>query len=294
VADREDAHVDYRCTGVEDQVPHPLLDVGRVDEPLERHLRRAGRVFVTIRGHDSRNTSYGIAIAGERWFVKHGQDPEAVRLLESAVRFHRTVRHPAIVPLRARIETPDGLAVVHEWRDGEVLNDPLAPGALPREHPRSAFSRFRALPVREVLEALDAILDAHLAVAARGFVAVDLYDGAILYDFARRRVHLCDLDAYRPGPYVLDRDRQYGSTRFMAPEEFRRGALVDERTTVFALGRTAFVLLGDGLRGEPEPWRWRAGPALHRVAVRATAPAPEDRHGSVADLAAAWRAAAGR
>ena len=56
----------------------------------------------------------------------------------------------------------------------------------------------------------------------------------------------------------------------MAPEEFQRGARIDERTTVFTLGRTAFVFLSDGLRGEPERHRWRASAALYDVAWRAT------------------------
>ena len=75
---------------------------------------------------------------------------------------------------------------------------------------------------------------------------MDFYDGAIIYDFENQRVHLCDLDLYRPGPYVLDRERQYGSTRFMAPEEFEKRATIDERITVFALGRAAFVFLSEG------------------------------------------------
>jgi serine/threonine-protein kinase len=103
-------------------------------------------------------------------------------------------------------------------------------------------------------------------------VAVDFYDGCLIYDFARRTIRLCDLDSYRPGPYVLDRDRQYGSTRFMAPEEFAKGATVDERSTVFTLGRAAFVLLSRGPRGEQDRDLWRAGDALFQVATTATRP----------------------
>jgi serine/threonine protein kinase len=270
--------------------PHPLLDVGRIDGHLEDYLHAQGQVFVTIRGHDSGNTSYGVTVGADRWFVKHAEDVESIRLLESAIRFHGAVRHTAIIPLRGWLRTPAGLAIVHEWRDGEVLNDPLAPGGLPRDRRGSAHARFRALPVPEIVAAVDVIIEVHLEVARRGFVAVDFYDGAIIYDFARRQVHLCDLDSYRPGPYVLDRHRQYGSTRFMAPEEWRRGAVIDERTTVFTLGRTAFVLLSVGARGEEESGLWRAGPRLHAVARRATATAAGDRIATVAELLAAWRA----
>ena len=123
-------------------------------------------------------------------------------------------------------------------------------------------------PVDEIVQALDTVFDAHVAVASAGFVAVDFYDGAIIYDFENQQVHLCDLDAYRPGPYMLDRERQYGSTRFMAPEEFEKGATIDERTTVFTLGRAAFVFLSQGQRGETDVHLWRGARALYDV-VRA-------------------------
>ena len=260
---------------------HPLLDVACVDRPLADHLAASGDVFVTIGGHDSGNTSYGVAVAGERWFVKHASDVAPIAVLENAIRFHAAVRHPAIVPLAATLRARDGLALVHPWRAGEVLNDPLLPGGMHRDDPGSSLSRFRALSVPEIVGALDAIVDAHVAVARAGFVAVDFYDGAIMYDFAARAVHLVDLDSYSP-PYTLDRDRQFGSTRFMAPEESQRGAAIDERATVFTLGRTAFVLLG-------EANGWRADPRRRDVALRATAPRPADRFATVAELDRAWR-----
>ena len=247
-----------RIVGV---VLHPLLDAGRIDGALVEYLAACGDVFATITGHDSRNTGYGVAIAGERWFVKRADagDVAAIAELESAVRFHAAVRHPAIVPLVAVIHASDGLAIVHPWRDGELLYEPLA-----RE-------RFRALPLPERLAAIEVILDAHVAVARAGFVAVDFYDGSLIYDFAARVIHLIDLDSYRP-PYTLDRDRQFGSSRFMAPEEWQRGAAIDERTTVYTLGRAVLVLVGE-----------------HAVAGRATAARPADRFATVAELHRAWR-----
>ncbi len=225
-------------------VSHPLLGLTNVTtDDVEGFLGQAGEVFAVHRGHDSGNTSAGLSTGGRRWFVKWATDPEAVHQLESAVRFHTAVSHPAIAALRAWFTFPSGLAVVHDWVPGEVLNDPLAPGALPRQDLRSAFARFRALPVPDVLAAYGTVLDAHRAVAERGFVAVDFYDGCLIHDFARHTIWLCDLDSYRPGPYILDRDRQYGSTRFRAPEEIDKGATVDERSTVFTLGRATFVLL---------------------------------------------------
>jgi hypothetical protein len=269
---------------------HPLLDVTRIDVPLVEYLASCGDVFATITKHDSRNTSYGVAIAGVRWFVKHAVagDGDAIGELESAIRFHAVVRHRAIVPLVGAIHASDGLAIVHPWRAGEVLADPFAPGALPRADPNSAFARFRALPLTELLTAIDAVFEAHSAVARAGFVAVDFYDGSVIYDFAARAIHLVDLDAYRP-PYTLDRERQFGSSRFMAPEEWQRGATIDERTTVYTLGRAAFVFLG-GERGDSSLGCWRADARRYAVACRATATLPADRFATVAELHRSWLA----
>ena len=157
---------------------------------------------------------------------------------------------------------------------GEVLNAATVDGGS-----RGALERFRRLPVGDVLRALQVILDAHLAIAAAGWISVDLYDGCFLYDFDGRRMHLIDLDEYRPGAFVLDADRLPGSRRYMAPEEWARGATIDERTTVHHLGRTFQQLLTDD----------RATRRERAVAARATDPDPDGRHPTVAALVADWR-----
>ena len=270
-----------------------LLEVGRLEEDVEAHLDRLGEVFVRIEAHDSGNASWGVRIGEDRWFVKYAAHTEGTMWLRSAKRFHSSVQHAAIVPLETLLPVDGGgIAAVYRWVDGEILNDPHFPGAVPREEADSAYRRFRSLPVDTILHALDSIFDAHLAVAAAGFVAVDFYDGCVIYDFATGRVSLVDLDMYWPGPYMLDTGRQYGSTRFMAPEEFQRGATIDDRTMVFILGRTAFVFLSEDLRGDQRRDLWTAGDELYEVAARATAPKPEDRWPTVEGFVQAWRSAA--
>ncbi|MFI6779550.1 hypothetical protein [Micromonospora sp. NPDC050276] len=61
---------------------------------------------------------------------------------------------------------------------------------------RSALHRSSNYPSPTSKTAIDTILDAHLAVTAAGYVAVDLYDGCFLYDFHARRLRLIDLDEY--------------------------------------------------------------------------------------------------
>lgn len=149
------------------------------------------------------------------------------------------------------------------------------------------MARFRRLPLPDVHAALDAVLGAHLAVEAAGLVAVDLYDGCMLYDFDERRMRLCDLDEYRQGPFTLDADRLPGSSRYMAPEEFVRGSDIDVRTTVFNLGRALRLLLDAG--DEEDQWRGTRGQLA--VIQRATAADPQERFPSVRSLVETWSTA---
>ena len=97
-----------------------------------------------------------------------------------------------------------------------------------------------------------------------------------------------DLGEYRDGPFVLEMDRNYGSTCFMAPEEFQRGATIDQVTTVFNLGRAATVLLGDGTESMDA---WRGSNRLKDVGTRATNAERSQRHQSVREFVEEWREA---
>ncbi|MFF0118689.1 serine/threonine protein kinase [Micromonospora arida] len=249
--------------------------------------------FVVFDAQDSGCLSYGVEEAGRRWLIKTATTVEGRTSLDRAVAVHAAVRHPAIVrPIRT-IPGAAGPTLVYPWYDGSVLNHATVHGA-----DRSGLTRFQRLPVPQVEVALDAILDAHLAVSTAGLVAVDLYDGCFLYDFAASRMRLIDLDEYRPGPFVLAADRLPGSRRYMAPEELARGSVIDERTTVHALGRTLHHLLDS-----PKDWRgpqdcrrnspdaWRGTNEQRRVVERATRQAPAARYPDVPALVRAWRLA---
>ncbi|MBD9723167.1 serine/threonine protein kinase [Streptomyces caniscabiei] len=265
---------------------HPLLGVDGVEGAIGDYLARIGDVFRVFGKQDSGCMAYGVHLPDreERWFVKTALDVRGLRSLERARDFHRAVRHPVIVPQLHRIASRDGAAVVMPWRDGEVLYDPAERGRGDRTNPGSPMSRFRALPVDRIEAAFARILDAHLAVEDAGYVAVDLYDGAMLYDFAVGEMSLIDLDEYRPGPFVLDAERLPGSTRFMAPEEFVRGATIDARTMVHALGRTARLLLDAG----DEERAWRGTAAQLGVLERAAHPDADERFAGVREFREAW------
>lgn len=206
----------------------------------------------------------------------------------SAIRLHHAVSHPAIVARAGTVHAADGLAAVYPWVDGEVLYAPAtARGTPARTDPDSADARFRSQPVDVILDALDTVFDAHLVISRAGFVAVDFYDGSLLYDFDGRAIRLVDLDEYRPGPFTVSDAPLYGSTRFRPPEHRHDGSTSDQRSTVFQLGRCAQVLLDTGDRDGT----WRASPELAAVATGATAADPGGRYPSVAAFVDEWRAA---
>ncbi len=236
----------------------------------------ATRAFAVFDQQDSGCISYGIDAAGRRLFVKTATTPTAQRSLERAIRFHRSVRHPSIVAPIEVVDTAEQRQLVYPWHDGVVLNHATVHGS-----DRSGLNRFHRLGRAEMLDAIDAVLDAHEAIAAAGFVSVDLYDGCFLYDFDAKTMRLIDLDEYRPSPFTVDGDRLPGSTRYMAPEEFVHGAMIDEHTTVFHLGRTAGHLLGaSNLSG-----------AQKNVIEAATRFESDRRYPDVETMATAWRSA---
>lgn len=163
--------------------------------------------------------------------------------------------------------------LVYDWFDGELLGVPRPR----RDDPASSFQRFRALPATVIAASLTTIFELHAVLARAGWIAVDFYDGSLMFDFASHELRVIDLDLYARGPFTNTMGRRFGSSRFMAPEELELGARIDERTTVFNLGRVACVFLGD-----------RGTAAQLAAATRACSPDPTARFASVGALLTAW------
>ncbi|MGH7011174.1 MAG: hypothetical protein ACREEX_10075, partial [Caulobacteraceae bacterium] len=212
-------------------------------------------------------------------FLTHAQ---RVALLENACRLAGSVDCVVFPRFEGLVRSAWGPMLVYDWAEGELLHA----SADQRCDPGSAFERFRSLPAEEIAQAIDLVLEAHVALSAAGWIACDFYDGSILYDFASRRLWLVDLDNYHQGPFTNEMGRMFGSTHFMAPEEFELGARINERTTVFNLGRTMAVFLGDGGLARAA---FKGTDAQHAATVRACAPDPAERFATVSELARAWR-----
>ncbi|NYH93439.1 serine/threonine protein kinase [Actinopolymorpha rutila] len=265
-----------------------------IDDAPIRCLERLGEVFARFGAdtQDSGNVSYGVAVDGRRYFVKTAGDPGdttpyldfggRTALLRTAARLAETVRHPLLPAFHGLIESSEGPLLVYDWRDGDHLGTP----SHRRHDPGTAFQRFRALPAEEILAALDGLLDLHRVLDSAGWVQGDFYDGALLYDFRRRRLTVVDLDSYRLGPYRNDMGRMFGSSRFMAPEEFSLSAPIDSCTTAYVMARTVLVLLADGTLDRDA---FRGPDPVYAVVQEAVT----TRYAGFADLHRAWLAARG-
>lgn len=199
-----------------------------------RFLSRYGRAFCVFDQNDSGNLSFGLEQDGVRTFVKlaglptcnASSEPQtAVENLRSAAQVYADVRHPNLIRLREHYAFGPLYVAAFDWADGECLCDhwnfdryAADPTLLP---PRE---RFRALPPEERLDAYDALLAVVQTMSARGYFAMDLYDGSLLYDFARRKMTVCDIDLAVRMPYVNRMGRTCGAARVSSRPRNTRSA----------------------------------------------------------------------
>jgi serine/threonine protein kinase len=277
-----------------------LLTVSSTADSVESLVRRSSVVRRAFDHHtqDSGNVSWLVEADGDLLFVKTAgpshTPPDAptplldhagrVALLENAVELARSCDHPALATLRNVITTATGPALVYDAAPGELIGVERAR----RADPASTYQRFAHLPSHRMLAVLHVLIDLHVALARCGWVACDLYDGCLIVA-PDDRLTVVDLDTYHRGPFTNTMGRMFGSDRFMAPEELILGATIDQRTTVFTLGRlvTHFATrLTDDLDS------FVGSATCADVLRRACRPDPAARFSTVADFGAAW--AAGR
>lgn len=251
-------------------------------------LRDYGTVFAVFDQQDSGNLCFGLRDGDKKWFVKlagastvrSNVTPEAaVARLISTIPTYEALAHPTLINLQAHRPIPGGHLAVFDWFDGDCMGKQYG-----------LFDQFLALPVDEKRLIYAAILDFHLAVCRRGYVAIDFYDGCIMYNGDTKETRLCDIEFYAKAPVMNTMGRMWGSGRYMSPEEFTLGAALDEVTTVFTMGATAFQLFGGGLARDRD--EWHAGEACYRAALRAVSESRADRFPSLRSYCDAWYRAA--
>lgn len=263
-----------------DEVPY------RLKSPFDfSFLSKYGKVFKVYDDQDSGNICFCMKDDDQRYFVKFAGAPtnrmdistdKAIANLKRTVPVYQDLAHSNLVRLIDAEEIGGGYALVFEWVDAECMSN---------MYPRSR-QRFLQASTEEKLQIFSDILSFHAHVINKGYVSIDFYDGSIMYNFADKKTIICDIDFYTKTPYINNMGRMWGSSRFMSPEEYKLGASIDEVTTVYTMGATAFALFGDERDRSIE--KWRLNHALFEVARKAVSADREKRHQSINELILEW------
>lgn len=192
--------------------------------------------------------------------VSHGvPGADVERRLEDESRILAALEHPGIVPVHDAGRLADGrLFCVMKRIRGATLTDHLP----------------RVSTLSERLGIFERICDAVNFAHARGVVHRDLKpDNVMIGEFGE--VLVTDFGVAQAGLGAGDEAAVLGTRGFMAPEQ-ERGAEVDGRADVYALGAMLAWMCGAGPRARP----------LGAICARAMAADPASRYPSAAALAA--------
>lgn len=250
-------------------------------------LNEYGRVFKVFDDQDSGNICFGTEKEGKRYFIKFAGAPteqyngalkDAVARLKATVPIYNVLKHKNLIEFVESKDTYGGFAMVFNWADGDCMGR-----MYPAQH-----KKFMELPIKDRLKVFTDILDFFEYIASQNYVAVDFYDGSIMYDFESGRTTVCDIDFFRKQPCINDMGRMWGSSLFQSPEEFLFGAVIDEITNVYTVGATAFALFGEYKRTRD---KWQLSDELFEVAARAVSDDRTNRQQSIRQLREEWEAA---
>lgn len=247
-------------------------------------LKKYGTVFKVFDDQDSGNICFGTEKDGQRLFIKFagastaayaGDPQDAITRLKSTVPIYQALHHRCLIEYVGCEEIGGGFAMIFKWTDAKCMA---------RMYPE-ARAKFLQLSLDAKLTVFRDILDFFAYVAEENYVAIDFYDGSILYDFTCGKTVICDIDFFREMPCVNDMGRMWGSSLFQSPEEYRLGAEIDEITNVYTLGATAFALFANFDRSSES---WPLDQKRYQVAVKATSPDRKLRQQSIRQFIKEW------
>lgn len=260
-------------------------------EPFDfSFLSAYGSVFAVFDKQDSGYLCFGVQTKAKKRFLKMAgastvngtvSAEEAITRLQSTVSIYEDLRHPVLIDMVEHKAIAGGYLTVFEWFEGDCMGKQYG-----------AADKFLALSLDRKLAMYLEIVHFHLHVNRCGYMAVDFYDGSIMYDFASGQTKICDVELYRQKPVINTMGRMWGSSRFMSPEEFQFGAEIDERSNVFLMGATAFQLFGGGMERRLD--QWQAPHSLYQVALQAVSREKTERYPSLAAFLEAWNGAVDR
>lgn len=198
-------------------------------------------------GMENADKKYFCKIAGVNTIEAEVTPEESIQILKDAVSLYDKLAHPNLVKIVEEYTYNEFYVVIFEWVTGECLFDHWNFEKYKKDKElKSPKEKFKELPISKKLNVVDILFSFLQNVNRKGYVAVDFYDGSILYDFITDKITICDIDLFRKAPVVNDMGMEwYGTKRLKAPEEYIKGSVIDEQTNIFTLGALIFEFFGN-------------------------------------------------
>ena len=261
-------------------------------EPIEL-AQTLGKVFWSSQNKESGFSYFGIKSQKNSYFAKSISGKSSYQekatpwpSLAQQIRNGFQVAKELNSSLSARpvslFETNTGPMSVFEWIEGENLYQE----AKIRSASTSATVRFLSLPSEKLKDCFTRILKVHSRLDHLGWIAGDLYDGSLIYDFSRDKIFVIDFDYYHKGSFENSIGILPGSSRFRAPEESILGAEICSSTTVFTLARLGLYIL---TRGSFELEHFIGSDDQANLLTQSTEKRKEDRVGNPTGLLNLWK-----
>ena len=274
-----------------------------------------GKVFAVFAQNDSGNISFGVNAGKDKYFIKVAglkttesvRTPEdAIASLKEAMPIYEGIKHPNLIEIIRHYSLGKTYIAVFKWVEGDCLFDHWnfeKYNANPKIVPPA--ERFKKLQISKRIESADVLFSFLDTVSKSGYVAVDFYDGSIIYDFTTNTTTICDIDFFRKKPTLNDMGENYwGTKRLKAPEEYIYGAVIDEATNVYTLGALMFDCFfgnytDDEIRQRYETnafspcsfENWELSKACFDVALKAVSKDRDKRFSTINEFHLAWNAA---
>lgn len=278
-------------------------------------LSEYGRVFCAFDQNDSGNISFGVAGADKKFFIKVAgartsesctETKKAIEVLKNAMPLYEAlIQQPNLIKLIEHYEAGDLYIAVFKWAEGECLFDYWNFEKY-KENTliKSPYLKFKQLPIKKRLKAVSIIFEFLIYTAKIGYVAIDFYDGSIMYDFKNDTTTICDLDFFRKKPTFNDMGEDFwGTKRLKAPEEYIYGAVIDEVTNIFTLGALILNFFGSYSEKDINQMylyskffpcafeKWELSKELYEVVTKAVSSDRNNRYKSITSFFTSWNAA---
>lgn len=275
-------------------------------------LKKYGTAFWVVDETGSGCICIGMKDAEKRYFCKIAgvntieaevSPKKSVKILKEAVHLYYDLAHPNLIKIMEEYDYNQFYIVVFEWADGECLFDHWNFEKYQKDTTiKSPKERFKELSVSKKLDAVEVLFSFLQHANQKGYIAVDFYDGSIMYDFSTGRTTICDIDFFKKAPVINDKGVEwFGTKRLKAPEEYIEGCAIDEQTNIFTLGALIFEFFGRF--SEEEIYQrycnnqfvpcslpdWQLSEESYRVATKAVCLNKKERYLTFAEFFNKWK-----